>query len=279
MQLTYAAAIAALSATVFADVADVSFNFNTTCDDGKPLARVVNRCPYTVYAWSVATGSRYDCDLGKPAVIPPGGVYQENYRTPANGGISIKLTKDSQCKHGSITQLEYHLETNSAGGLYNFNSLDVSYVDCQNNDCPTRQEGYYLQSGNEGGKYATAGADKAICPILSCTDKASCDKCSYVDPNDIQTKTCDNGANLYFYMCGGEKPGSEPKAPSSSKEAAPSKTHEEQKPSTTAVQEAKVDAVTPTTSEKPHVVKTEVVYETVYVKRHAHGRRHQAFHA
>lgn len=291
MQLFALTAVAAFSATVSASS---QTNFNHTYQADVAGARIYNRCSYTVYAWSIATDSTEDCNDAQPAVIPPGGFYGESYRTTESGGISIKLGKDKQCQAGSITQLEYHIGTNP---LYDFNSLDVSYVDCGNEDCPTRTDGYYLKSGNNGNKlFATAG-DGSICPILSCYDSASCAKCSYINPDDVQTKTCNNGADLDFYMCGGEAPGEESSTPaaSSSQQAAssyqaPSSQYVPKSSSTPKLVEtpsayseyANVAAAAVTSApvaQNPHVVKTEVVYETVYVKRHAHGRRHQHFHA
>jgi hypothetical protein len=303
MLLLQLAAAAALSVTVSANVK--TYNFNSTCDEALPRARVINRCSYPVYAWSVdSDDSSNDCGFQTPAIIEPGGIYQENYRKVAIGGVSIKLSKDEDCKsQGSITQLEYRIEDNSEGHKYDFNSLDVSYVDCTKGDCPTRQEGYHLISGNHDGKFATAGVDSAICPIISCSSEAECAPHSYIKWDDLATKTCDNSANLDFYMCGGEAPGKEVKPQ-------PSKGYTEEKPKPSKVPAYKEP--TPSSKEAPAPVITapayvvddiagagstiqpqqvnenkvdvKTVYETVYATTtiQPHGyrhRRHQRIHA
>jgi len=297
MHLFTLAAVAALSATVSANVK--TYNFNATCNEAQPRARIINRCDYAIYAWSVdSDDTSNDCGFQPPAIIKPGGIYQENYRKSAVGGVSIKLAKEEDClSQGSITQLEYHIEENSDGHKYDFNSLDVSYVDCQNEDCPTRQEGYYLVSGNHDGKFETAGSDGAICPIISCSNAAECGPHSYINWDDVATKTCDNSANLDFYMCGGEAPGKETKpskAPVAEKPK-PSKapvvekpsTYEAPAPTTTSAPAYVVDvAAAPEVTEAPQVVEDAVktVYETVFAyttvvpRAHRH-RHHQDIHA
>jgi hypothetical protein len=298
MHLLTLVAAAALSATVSANVK--TYNFNSTCDDSKPRARIINRCEYPVYAWSVdSDDSSNDCGFQEPAIIEPGGIYQENYRKVAVGGVSLKLSKEQDCKsEGSITQLEYRIEDNSEGHKYDFNSLDVSYVNCGKGDCPTRQEGYYLISGNHDGKFATAGADGAHCPIISCSNEAECSPHSYVNWDDIATKTCDNAANLDFYMCGGEEPGKEtqPKP-----KPQPSKGYTEEKPKPSSKVVPVPTATAPAYVAEPDVAAAAVtdapqqannnannnirtVYETVYayttVQPHGYRhRRHQRIHA
>ncbi|KAJ4985890.1 hypothetical protein SVAN01_08579 [Stagonosporopsis vannaccii] len=274
---------------------------NKECDTSKPLARVHNRCNYDVYLWSVYKGD--GCPSDEMVTLKQGEVYQENYQDPKGGdvGVSIKISKTQECKGNDITQLEYFIQKNSPG--FNYNYLDVSYVDCPANDadCPTRQEGYYLNVGSQTGA-VKASAANTWCPVMSCNDPASCNKMSYVLPDDVQTKTCEPDQNMDFYMCGGEAPGDESESkPSSS--AAPSTT---EKASSTAQAtsspvassedsyetEFKVAAaaVTPAPAPEPEQAyqqktKTEVVYvtayETINAKRHAHGhaRRHQPFHA
>lgn len=286
MQLLTLAAVAALSVTVSANAK--TYNFNSTCDPSQPRARIINRCDYPVYAWSVdSDDNSNDCGFQPPAVIPPGGIYQENFRKSAVGGVSIKLNKEKNClSQGSITQLEYHIEDNSPGHKFDFNSLDVSYVDCQKGDCPTRKEGYYLVSGNHDGQFETKGSDGAICPIISCSNEAECTPHSYVNWDDIATKTCDNKANLDFYMCGGEAPDKETK-PQPKPAPAPQKP-EQPKPSqaapTTAAYVADVAAAQVTDAPQQPKGPVKTVYETVYSyttvmpRRHRH-RRHQQIHA
>ncbi|KAF2475631.1 uncharacterized protein BDR25DRAFT_86945 [Lindgomyces ingoldianus] len=274
MQLITILSAAALVATARAST---SFNLNDSCIDTEPLARVHNRCSYPVHIWSVLKGQ--GCPSGEGAVLEPGQFYQENYRPAVNqAGTSIKISKTSQCSGVDITQLEYYIETSNPG--YNYNYLDVSYVDCGGEKCPTRQEGFYLKSGNVDGKFLATGNNE-ICPILSCDSPSSCAKVAYIHPDDRQTKSCDPQANLDFYMCGGEAPGSESsQAPSSQYEApGPSST---QTPAFTSA-EVNAAAITESPKQEEHTlnIKTETVYVTEYakVKRHAHGHRHQQFRA
>lgn len=248
------------------------------CDLEKPFARIINRCDYDVYLWSVFKGD--GCPTDQMVTLKKGDVYAENYESSngTNVGVSIKLSKSMQCKGSDITQLEYYIDESSN---YKGNYLDVSYVDCGGMDCPARKDGYYLVAGNQIGK-AKAAADNTWCPILSCTDAASCDTMSYVLPDDKQTKTCLTDASMDFYMCGGEAP-TEDYDSAPKHKPSPSSTKQAGYPTTTPAEVyAHAAAITPSpSSSAPSLVKTEVVYVTAYVnaKRHEHGRRHQVFHA
>jgi hypothetical protein len=271
----------------------------TTYANGYPApdqvgtARIINRCDYPVYLWSVEKG--VGCPLTSAKVLKKGEVYTEKLSKPSDDtGVSIKVSSTSQCTKGSIVQLEYFL-SNAVGFAFNF--LDVSYVDCENNDCPTKQEGYYLQAGNQNAGYASS-AGNTWCPILSCSDPVSCAKMSYILPDDTQTKTCDKSQDLDFYMCGSNAPtdgDSTPSKPSSSyKASTPASSSAAPKPTTlakvatTPVQKVQAAEITPLAQVKdiPRV-KTQVVvvtaYKTINAKRHdhahAHARRHQPFNA
>ncbi|KAH6611964.1 hypothetical protein C7974DRAFT_438139 [Boeremia exigua] len=273
---------------------------NKECDTSKPMARVHNRCKYDVHLWSVYKGD--GCPTDEMVTLKSGETYQENYQDPKGGdvGVSIKISKSQECKGNYITQLEYFIQKNSPG--FNYNYLDVSYVDCPSNDadCPTRQEGYYLSVGSQQGA-VKASAANTWCPVMTCSDPASCNKISYVLPDDVQTKTCEPDQNMDFYMCGGSGPDEESES-SAAPSAAPSTS---EKPSSSAQatssavasskatyeEDFKVAAAAVTPAPEPEVVqqsqktKTEVVYvtayETINAKRHAHGhaRRHQPFNA
>lgn len=323
MQIITIASTAALVATVAAAPSPNAnaFNLNSTCIESEPKVRVYNRCPYDVYLWSVLTGP--GCPSGDGAIVPQGEFYQENYR-PAVGaiGTSIKISKTEACDPEDLLQLEYYIETSKPG--YNYNYLDVSYVNCaETKSCPTASEGFYLKSGNVDGKF-TANSLNNICPILSCSDWAECSKVAYVNWDDVQTKSCDPSADLDFYMCGGEAPGSDDtpviasSAAAASSTSAPTSTEEEvYEPTSTAaassivvsstvassavavissvvaeissvadeyeVAAAAVTSAPAAVSSQAYHVKTEIVYvtEVAYVnaKRHAHGHRHQQFHA
>lgn len=299
MQLTtFLGAASALVASTSATAARSAVTLNDNCNLANPHARIVNRCDYDVYLWSVFKGD--GCPTDQMVVLKSGESYAENYDEDAatNVGISIKLSKTKQCKDGSLTQLEYYRALNKPEE-FRFNYLDVSYVDCENGDCPTRQDGYYLVAGDQQGK-AKASAANTWCPILSCSDQTTCDSMSYVLPDDVQTKTCQLNASINFYMCGSEAPNGDdssspskpkPKPSSSSSPSSspsPSKPESSSSPSATSTKkDAYIAAVTPSPSPTPsptsQLIKTEVVYVTEYVnaKRHAHdhARRHQAFRA
>lgn len=106
-------------------------------------AKVYNHCDFPVYSWSVDT----ETNPLEPTIIDAnGGLYEEDFRTPASGGVSIKLApnEDSDCP---ITQLEYTVNYD----LW----YDVSNVDCTGTECPFQKHGLYLESGPG-------------CPTVSC---------------------------------------------------------------------------------------------------------------
>lgn len=259
--------------------ADNAIELNKSCDKSRAYARIVNRCDYDVHLWSVLKGD--GCPEGGMVTLKKGEVYNENYREPVGAtGISIKISKTKQCKPNDIVQLEYYWDKHNENEKFRMNYLDVSYVDCLGNDCPTKEEGYYLVAGNQTGT-ATASAANTWCPILACHDAVSCAKCSYILPDDVQTKTCDLGSSMDFYMCGGEAPTEDydttPVVPSPSVESsksAPTSTKDDS-------YIAKAAAVTP--EPLAPKVKTEIVYVTEYAyvnaKRHGHARRHGNRHA
>lgn len=294
MQLINLAAAAALVATAAATADFASdpnqYNGNSTCDESSSKrVRVFNRCSYPVYLWSVLKGQ--GCPASDAAVIEPGSYYAENYRNPYQGaGVSLKLSKDDKCKGVDIAQLEYYIDSSAT---YGANYLDMSYVDCGGQDCPTAKEGYYLKSGNVDGQWKANDVNE-ICPVLSCDGWESCSQCSYVLPDDRQTKSCNVDAPLDLYMCGSEAPGAESSQPStapSSKEAstpAPSSSKSSAAPSSSSEAQYQAEAAavtTPAPKAAPVNTKVEVVYEYVtkveYVnaKRHLHGHRHQHFRA
>jgi hypothetical protein len=282
-------------------------------DTNKAYARVINRCDYDVHLWSVLHGE--GCPTDGMVTLKKGEIYQENYRESGDGqtGVAIKVSKKQQCKGVDIAQLEYFIDRSET---YGNNYLDVSYVDCQS-DCPTKQEGYYLQAGSQTGK-ATASSSNTWCPILSCNDPISCAKMSYILPDDTQTKTCGVDDSIDWYMCGGNAPNedyestpetpessAEPSVQSSAQSSAEPSVQSSVVPTASSTEEAEYSAPAATPSEDSEVeaaavtpapqvkaenvngglTKTQVVYVTQYeyvnAKRHAHdhARRHQPFHA
>jgi hypothetical protein len=290
MQYLTLAAITALTATASAKV-NISFRNNATCDYEQPRARIVNRCPYDVYVWTVDSDHAYDCRFDEPVVLGTGDAYAENFRPTSTGAVSIKISKNEVCEQHKITQLEYNTKPED----YNF--LDISFVDCETGECPGRKDGYYLQSGNQDGLYPSAEKNEH-CPICVAHDELSAAKCAYVLPDDLQTKSCDKRANLDFYLCGSHAPGEEPAAPIA--KPSYSKPTYEPKPETS-TKEAPVptpstvesyvpdvaevaDVAAPTITGAPTAPADAImtVYETVYatqiVQPHRH-RRHQHIHA
>lgn len=268
------------------------------------FAKVHNRCPYDVHLWSVKADM--GCDTGVMKTLKTGESYSERYRDDdTNTGVSIKISKTEQCKGNDITQLEYFINKDPAK-LFYYNYLDISFVDCIDGDCPGR-EAYYFKSGNNGDeRLATAGADKAICPILACDNFEDCGNPQaeshglynvYINWNDNATKTCEPAADVDFYLCVSspdeessepeeKEPETEAPAPSSTEEEKPEPTSEEAEPTDADVDVAGAPQVTPA-PEVPAAgksnIKTEVVYVTQYeyvnAKRHAHGHRHRNFRA
>ncbi|EDU45607.1 hypothetical protein PtrSN002B_005344 [Pyrenophora tritici-repentis] len=313
MQLTTLLSTSAMVATTYA--LRTAVTLNAIADASKPYVRVINRCPYDVHLWSVFKGD--GCPTDGMVTLKTGGTYTENYADKAadlgdgdnHTGISIKISKTEECKGNDITQLEYFQEFTGALD-FQMNYFDVSYVDCLGGDCPARNDGYYINVGDQQGKNK-ASSDGKWCPCHGCHDQASCDAISYVLPDDVRTLTCNHFQNIDFYMCGGNPPSDEddsPAPPKSSSSPAPKPS--KAKPTSTPVPSSSsptpevyaADATpssspspSPTsepptttpapTSEPPKITKTEFVYVTAYeyvnAKRHAHdhARRHQQFHA
>jgi hypothetical protein len=307
--ITFLSTASAMVATVSAAVSvqETAFDLMSTFNTNKAYARVINRCDYDVHLWSVLKGQ--GCPSEGMVTLKKGEIYNENYRVSADNvtGVAIKVSKTESCNANDIVQLEYFIDRSETWGN---NYLDVSYVDCLDDDCPTKQEGYYLQAGSQTGA-ATASAGNTWCPVLSCDDPVSCAKMSYILPDDTQTKTCGVDDSIDWYMCGGNAPDedyeSTPEAPESSAEHS---SESSTKPTASSTEEAEHSAPAPTPSEDSTteaeaeavtikaaavtpapenvnggLTKTQVVYVTQYeyvnAKRHAHdhARRHQPFHA
>jgi hypothetical protein len=305
MQLTTFLSTATMVAIASATFERTAVALNEDCNLEKPHARIINRCDYDVHLWSVYKGE--GCPTTGMVTLKTGETYAENYLDSTDStGVSIKISKTQECKGNDIVQLEYYIENESKE--YNYNYLDVSYVDCTGEQCPTKQEGYYLVSGDQSNVKYAAAADNTWCPVLACHDPISCAKISYIDPNDTQTKTCDPKQNIDFYMCGGDAPTEDYEPVAQSSSAAPSASSTKQVQSSTAApistsdsssdeatytDDYKVAAAAVTTAPEAKAVenansgltKTKVVYVTAYeyvnAKRHDHGhaRRHQPFHA
>lgn len=298
MQYTIAAAALLATASASKLVRKSTANFNAEANVNLPYAKVVNRCSYDVYLWSIE--KELGCNSDVAFKLGQGETYTENYRSNTSGGVSIKMSKTDTCGGKDITQLEYKINTcaDSASGCVQGNFLDMSFVDCTDNldECPGRTDGFYMKTGNSNGKFLSA-VNNEHCPIFNVYNAEEAAKVSYINWDDRQTKYCNEDANMELYLCGGEAPGAED---SSSSSAAPSSSEAESSsaPEPTSTVAASSSSSSSSSSEDAFVVaaaavteapkvpaaapvvKTEVVYVTEYVnKRHAHGRRHQHYRA
>lgn len=291
--MQFAVTLAALAATASASFA---VREEVVKRDAFGISKVVNRCPYDVYLWSI--DKQLGCSSKASTLLKKnGGQWQERMQEGTNGGISVKISKWDDCGGKELTQLEYKIETKN--GQFNGNYLDMSFVDCQKGgDCPGWHDGFYMESGKSGDKIYTAAENNEHCPILKAANAKEAAKISYVLPDDRQTKFCKADADLTLYICGDQAPGASDNtpsaAPSSSKIAASSS---QAQPSTFQIlpskpaaapsksaDDVKVKAAEVTAAPKapapeaPKNVKTVITYVTVAVdapqKRHAHGRRH-----
>lgn len=279
MQLV--ASLAAASALVATAYAASAVDLNANCNMNAPHALVTNRCSYSVYMWSVVKTE--GCPQGEMFTLLPGKTYCENLQWPnasdPTTGNSIKMSKTQTCGGADIAQLEYYLDKDPT---YGGNYLDMSYIDCPGGNCPSRQEGFHMVAGNQTGKW-TANSANTWCPVIGCGDAGSCDPWSYINPDDVQTRSCDVTSNMVLNLCGGEAPSSNSYSAPAASQAAPSSSAP-----ATSVLKAQAAAVTPAAqiNDAPVKVKTEVVYHTVYstvnAKRqahaHGHARRHARFH-
>ena len=287
----------ALSLAVLAGTASASFAVREEINPDLGFAKVVNRCPYDVYLWSI--DKEMGCSSGSTKKLSKGGSHTEQFRNGTNGGISIKISKWNQCGGKDQTQLEYKIVYPGQGAPPG-NYLDMSFVDCRGGDCPGWKEGFYMGAGKSGhvSIQQASTVNNERCPEFMVANPAEAAKVSYVLPDDRQTKWCQAKSNLDLYLCGSEKPDfsdeSAPSAaPSSSKIAAPSQPQPSSfqvlpsKPAAApskSADDVKVKAAEVTAAPKapapeaPKNVKTVITYVTVSVdapqKRHAHGRRH-----
>ncbi|PVH96554.1 hypothetical protein DM02DRAFT_644692 [Periconia macrospinosa] len=279
--MQFAVTLAALAATASASFAVrdevVKNNFG--------ISKVVNRCPYDVYLWSIDKQLGCNSD-GSTLLKKNGGQWQEQMHEGTNGGISVKISKFDNCGGKELTQLEYKIETKK--GEYNGNYLDMSFVDCQKGgDCPGWHDGFYMESGFKAGtKVYASEVNNERCPILKASNAQEAAKISYVLPDDRQTKFCKSDADLTLYICGDQAPGASDNTPSaapSSSKPAPSSS--QAKPSTFQIlpskpaaapsksaDDVKVKAAEVTAAPKAPAPEAPKNVKTVIT--HAHGRRH-----
>ncbi|KAF1808436.1 hypothetical protein P152DRAFT_364019, partial [Eremomyces bilateralis CBS 781.70] len=142
-------------------------------------AYVHNKCDFPVHVWSVDT----DKAPGDSTQIESGGDYNEECRSPEAGGVSIKINKEDQLA-GQIAQFEYTVGGEMAGHLW----YDLSFVDCQNDDCPWMKYPMYMNSG-EG------------CPEVKCAAHEVCAGAYNKWNDDWASRSCPEGADIHLYLC------------------------------------------------------------------------------
>ena len=283
--------------------------YKAAYDPSKPGVTIHNRCGHPLTMWSVMRES--GCPSSDPsAVVPHGGKYQENYRKSEGGiAISIKISGEDTCDPKNLTQVEYNHETTNPG--YNGNYVDMSYVNCESGNCPSRKSGFWYKIGNHPDSSGSIPMKFKMdsnqnCPIWSCkglqpdgTD--DCHNKAYVKYNDdFANRFCDIDASWEVYLC--DPAGPDGNAGDDSSSAQPSKKPESsaapssEKPSSTeaasspsSVIDIKAAAVTkaPEVEEKPAlktkyetVVVTTTVVEEYRARRHVHGHQRRGnYHA
>ncbi|OCK86006.1 hypothetical protein K432DRAFT_412928 [Lepidopterella palustris CBS 459.81] len=149
-------------------------------------AYVYNQCSFPVYLWSVSA----DSSSGMITLESGSGTYNETYKTPSVGGVSIKLSKTDSCADPTpITQFEYTL---AGGDIW----YDISNVNCVTTSCPFSAGGMYMASG-EG------------CPTRSCAAGLAVCAGAYTASNDDQNSlACTGTADINLYLCTSSAPSS-----------------------------------------------------------------------
>jgi hypothetical protein len=130
-------------------------------------AMVKNSCGYDVYIWS---DGQETCEgpAAKGKLLEANGTYVEKLRECAEGGISLKISKNNSAAHPM--QFEYTVWPDHKTVSY-----DISYLDCMSKKDGEKDLGEC--AGHEGGIQAVGGSD---CPDYHCLAGQWCDKNAYV---------------------------------------------------------------------------------------------------
>ncbi|KAF2835983.1 hypothetical protein M501DRAFT_277294 [Patellaria atrata CBS 101060] len=143
-------------------------------------AIVINQCDFDVYLWSIDA----DRVSSKPTtcITKSGGTYEERYRVPSTGGVSMKLAKaDHLGPDVHITQFEYTL----AGNIW----YDISNVDCTTVACPFQSYGMTMRAGSG-------------CPVVRCHAGDMTCREAYTEWNDDwASKACDATSDVVMTLC------------------------------------------------------------------------------
>jgi hypothetical protein len=204
-------------------------------------AYIINKCPFDTYMWTVDA----ERNPQAPITIKSGETWSEGYHTPSAGGVSLKISRTTECKH--ITQLEYTVQPYNGD---KFVWYDGSNVDCTGTDCPFQAYGLELTTSK-----GTA------CPQRVCTaGDLVCSGFYTVWNDDINSLSCDDTADTLLTLCAGKPAGSS---------AAPVA-------SSPSVAAAYVPATTPSPVYTMEAVATTMVTVT-HTRRsvHNHARHHQ----
>ncbi|KAF2185378.1 hypothetical protein K469DRAFT_750490 [Zopfia rhizophila CBS 207.26] len=158
---------------------------------GKPSARIINLCSYTVHIHSQKAGEGLDPN---PFVLPKNTPYCESYRT--DGARRIIVIRDPRANQGVQLSLDYFINNtpNFPGNYYG-----LSFVNCSppvdNLDPSTRCP------AKEGG-LKVAAMDHS-CPDIYCPPGRDCPNQAYYQPNDPATHICSSSSDLTLLLCSG----------------------------------------------------------------------------
>jgi len=170
-------------------------------------AIIYNQCSFPTYVWP----TDIDRPTTEPITIPAGGSYSETYNTPASGGVSLKLSKTSECTSGYITQFEYTVQPWDGT---NFVWYDGSNVNCDGVNCPFVSEGLFLTT-----------SQGSSCPQRTCSPgEAPCTGFYTLYNDDLNSLSCNDTADTIMYLCATSDSGSTT-TPASSSSSASSPTY------------------------------------------------------
>ena len=151
-------------------------------------ATVVNHCPKPIYyhVSGFKNGQAWD---GETKLIPANG-----FTMPYDTSVSIKLFHDPAQVQGSISQLEFNLET-ATGRIW----YDISNVDAFRAGAPPFMEG--------GMHLTTHGEKHGNCKPVHCQKGQLICQDVYNLSNDDMTFACPQATNLHLVLCPDEQAG------------------------------------------------------------------------
>jgi hypothetical protein len=160
-------------------------------------AMVKNSCVYPVYIWSDGHPS---CEgpAAKCKLIEANGTHIERLRTCAEGGISLKVSKDQSAV--APMQFEYTVWPDHVMVSY-----DISYLNCMKNS--NNEKDLSGCAGHDGGIQAVGGGD---CEDFACAAGQWCNQKAYVIPEfgylpDAPVGGCTVDKGIAFELCAGTR--------------------------------------------------------------------------